>query len=228
MKVNRQPEARRRSYGQACTLARTLDLVGERWTLLIVRELLMGPKRFSDLLPGLPGIGKNLLAARLRQLESEGLVARRELPPPAASRVYELTATGRALGPAMAALGRWGIEHLGPAPRGFVFRLGWAMFPLSYMADTAAARGLHETYEFRVGGESFHLVVDDGAVLPRSGPAAAPDLVIAMDQDTLTALFAGRLDALAALGDGRIAVDGPPEALEHAIAILVAGGPGAP
>lgn len=219
MKVNQEPSTRR-SYQQACTLARTLDLVGERWTLLVLRELMMGPKRFSDLLPGLPGIGKNLLAARLRHLEAEGILARRDLPAPAASRVYELTEDGWALGPALAALGRWGAERLGPAPRGYTFRLGWAMFPLSYMANADAARGLHETYEFRVGDDCFHLVVDDGSVLPRSGPAAEPELVITMDEDTLRGLFDGAVDPVAALGSGRIATEGPPETLGRALAVL--------
>jgi DNA-binding HxlR family transcriptional regulator len=219
MKVNHQPPPRR-SYQQACTLARTLDVVGDRWTLLIVRELMMGQKRFTDLLPGLPGIGKNLLAARLRHLESEGLIARRELPPPAASRVYELTDDGRALGPALAALGRWGVERLGPAPRGYVFRLGWAMFPLTYMANTEAARGLHETYEFRVEDEAFHLTVDDGAVIPHSGPAAEPDLTITMDEETLLGLFGGGLDPVVALTEGRVSAEGSGDALQHALAVL--------
>ena len=131
----------RRSYEQYCSLARTLDLVGERWTLLVVRELMLGPKRFADLLDGLPGIGRNLLTDRLRHMEAEHLVARRQLPAPAPARVYELTPDGRALGPALAALGRWGIERLDPPPATAVFRPGWAMFPLAYMADREAARG---------------------------------------------------------------------------------------
>src|SRR3712207_3261653 len=101
-----------RSYDQFCGLAKALDVLGERWTLLVVRELLLGPKRYSDLLEGLPGIGTNLLAARLKALEASGLVGRRRLPPPAASNVYELTERGRALEPAIFELIRWGLDLL--------------------------------------------------------------------------------------------------------------------
>jgi len=200
----------RRSYEQACTLARTLDVVGERWTLLLIRELMLGPRRFTDLLDGLPGIGRNLLAARLRHLESEGLVEKGRLPPPAASQVYELTDDGRALGPAMAELGRWGIERLDRPPRRYGFRPGWAVFPLAYMADTGAAKGVREIYEFRIEGETFHLRVADGRVEPRNGAAQRPDLVVTMDAPTLRELFFEDLSAVEGLTSGRIAVEGAP------------------
>ena len=214
----------RRSYEQACSLARTLDIVGERWTLLVLRELMIGPKRFTDLLPGLPGIGKNLLAERLRHLEAHGLVRRRLLPPPAASRVYELTPDGRALGPALSALGRWGIERLAPAPDAALFRASWAMFPMSYMADAGAARGVRETYEFQIDDETFHLRVDDGSVEPRAGGAEDPDLTITMSNDTLRELFFGELEAPDALARGLVAFEGSEKALQNAVAIL-AGAP---
>src|SRR5262249_19104128 len=99
-----------RSYRQYCAVARGLDVVGERWTLLIVRGLLVGPKRYKDLLDGLPGIGTNLLAARLKELEKVGVVRRTVLPPPAGSTVYELTESGQALEPVVMALGRWGVR----------------------------------------------------------------------------------------------------------------------
>src|SRR5450631_891320 len=102
----------RRTYGQFCPVARALDLLGERWTLLIVRELLTGPQRYSDLRDGLPGMWSNLLAQRLRDLDAAGLVQRRELPPPAARLVYELTERGRALAPVVYELARWGLELL--------------------------------------------------------------------------------------------------------------------
>jgi DNA-binding HxlR family transcriptional regulator len=102
----------RRTYGQFCPVARSLDLLGERWTLLIVRELLIGPQRYSDLRDRLPGMWSNLLAQRLRDLDEAGVVQRRELPPPAARLVYELTERGRALEPAMYELARWGLDLL--------------------------------------------------------------------------------------------------------------------
>jgi DNA-binding HxlR family transcriptional regulator len=210
----------RRSYMQACTMARTLDVVGERWTLLLIRELMLGPRRFSDLLGGLPGIGKNLLAQRLRHLEAEGLIERRTLPPPAASSVYELTDVGWALGPALAELGRWGAERLPPPSRKSVFQPAWAMFPLAYLADTEATAGVRHTYEFRVGDELFHLRVRDGKVIPRNGPAESPDLTITMNAKTLRELFFEGLDPAAAVGDGRVAIEGAPETFATALAIL--------
>ena len=104
----------KRSYKQHCGIARGLDLIGERWALLIVRELVLGPRRFTDLREGLPGIATNVLSQRLRQLEQDRIVARRQLPPPAASNVYELTDYGRELVPIMLALGRWGARSMGP------------------------------------------------------------------------------------------------------------------
>ena len=210
----------RRSYRQFCTMARTLDLVGERWTLLLVRELMIGPQRFTDLLEGLAGIGRNLLADRLRRLEEHGLVKRRRLPPPAGSRVYELTEDGRALGPVLTALGRWGAEHLEPAPSDFLFRAAWMMFPLSYMADIEAARGVHQIYEFRVGEETFHLKVDDGSVIPERGPASAADVVFSIDPLSFRQLFTGELTAPDALAQGRVQVEGSAEDTIRALAIL--------
>src|SRR3954454_17235139 len=185
---------------------------------------MLGPRRFTDLLDGLPGIGRNLLAARLRHLEAEGIVGKRRLAPPAASQVYELAEEVGALGPAMAALGRWGVERLDRPPRRYMFRPGWAVFPLAYMADTAAAQGVRETYEFRIDGETSHLRVADGIVEPRNGAAQRPDLVVTMDAPTLRELFFEDLSAVEGLTSGRIAVEGAPEVLGRAMAIL-AGGP---
>src|ERR1700721_100669 len=107
----------KRSYSDSCGIARALDAVGERWALLVVRELLLGPKRFTDLRTGLPRIGPDMLAARLRALEDAGLVVQRWLAPPAARTVYELTARGRELEPVLHALGRWGSgQALRPDP----------------------------------------------------------------------------------------------------------------
>jgi len=209
----------RRSYQQFCSMATALDVIGERWTLLIVRELMLGPQRFKDLLDGLPGIGRNLLSARLKHLEAEGLVARRRLPPPAASAVYELTEEGGSLGPVMSELGRWGAERLGPREPGQHFRAGWAMFPLSYMADREAAQGLDEVYEFRVDEETFHLRVRDGDVQPRAGSAGRAEMVAKMDTATLADLLAQTLTPVQAIAQGRVSIDGSPEALQHALAL---------
>lgn len=214
----------RRSYEQYCTLASALDVLGERWTLLIVRELMLGPRRFKDLLDNLPGIGRNLLSARLKHLEEEGLLRRRQLPAPAASWVYELTADGRGLGPVLAELGRWGIARLGSPRPSQTFRAAWAMFPLSYGADREAARGLRESYEFRVDEETFHLEIDDGSVTPFAGGSERPDLILTMSTETMRDLLSGDLEPVEAVTGGRVAVEGSPEALQHSLA-LYAGPP---
>jgi DNA-binding HxlR family transcriptional regulator len=210
----------RRSYGQYCTLAEALDVVGERWTLLIVRELMLGPRRFTDLARNLPGMGRNLLSERLRHLEDEGLVSRRTLDPPAASRVYELSEDGRALGPVLAELGRWGVRRLGEPRPGQEFRAAWAMFPLSYMANREAAEGLRETYEFRVDDEVFQIAVDDGTVVPRSGSPQPADVTIMVSAESLLDLLAGTVEPLEAISSGRVVIEGEPAAIGNCLAIV--------
>src|ERR687884_2186422 len=129
-----------RSYRQFCGIARALDLVGERWALLVVRELVLGPKRFSDLREGLPGIATNVLTQRLQQLRRDGVVARRRLPPPAASSVYELTEYGQELVPIMLALGRWGARTMGARSPEQTLRAEWLAVALKafYQPEAAA------------------------------------------------------------------------------------------
>src|SRR5215210_6138515 len=152
----------KRSYGQYCTVARALDVVGERWTLLLVRELSTGPKRFKDLLEGLPGIGTNLLAARLKTLEAERIVQRATLPPPAGSNVYELTELGRSLEPVIVTLSRWGARLLDTPREEDDLRAGWAAFAVRSAIGRGAVGGRPSTYEFRIDGEAFHVWVRDG------------------------------------------------------------------
>ncbi len=198
----------KRSYGQHCTVARALDVVGERWTLLLVRELLTGPKRFKDLLAGLPGIGTNLLAARLKSLEEHGILRRTTLPPPAGCDVYELTGLGRSLEPVVVALSRWGSRLVGDPRDGDERRPAWATLALRSLLREEAVDGQRETYELRIDGEAFHLRVEGGAVEARQGPAEAPDVVVAGGSGTLLALCAGRLDLDEALGSGGVRIEG--------------------
>lgn len=202
----------RRSYDQYCTVARALDVVGERWTLLLVRELLTGPKRFKDLLGGLPGIGTNLLTGRLKALEEEGILRRATLPPPAGSKVYELTELGRSLEPVIVELSRWGSRLLG-TPRGEDdLRPAWAAVALRSVFDAAGASpGSKETYEFRIDGEVFHVRVEGGGVEARQGPAADPDLVIAGATEAFIAVAAGRMGPDEAVRAGSIWVEGSRE-----------------
>src|SRR3712207_5449347 len=132
-------------YQQYCALARALDVAGDRWTLLIVRELLPGPRRITDLIDGPPGISRKILTERLRALERDGVVARTELPPPAARQVYELTDDGRDLADATGSLGRWGVRRLGVRRSGESFQGRWSAVGMAMVANREAARGVSET-----------------------------------------------------------------------------------
>ena len=194
----------KRAYRHLCFLTRALDVVGERWTLLIVRELLLGPQRYKDLLDALSGIGTNLLAVRLKTLEGAGVVTRRTLPPPAGSSVYELTDLGEDLGPVVVALAQWGARLMeGDVPEGGSLAR-WAMLGMLHqLFRPDLARGVRETYEFRVDDEVFHLRVNDGVAKARQGPAADPDVVIITDVETFCALAAGELSPIEAVSSGR-------------------------
>jgi DNA-binding HxlR family transcriptional regulator len=186
--VATSPSEAGRSYGQFCGLARALDLVGERWAFLVVRELALGPKRFKDLLDGLPGVSTNVLASRLRQLERDGIVQRRILPAPAGSSVYELTEYGRELEPAMLALGRWGARSLGPRGER-VLRSHWLALALKGMFRPAAADGRARTYEVRLPDGSFVARIRRRALDVTPGAAEDADLVLETDDDGLVALL---------------------------------------
>jgi DNA-binding HxlR family transcriptional regulator len=193
-----------RSYAQYCGLAHALDLVGERWTLLIARELLAGPRRYTDLAQGLVSVPTNVLATRLREMESNGLVRRRRLPSPAASvAVYELTEEGESLGGAMNELARWGMRTLPPAPLGQPFRAHWLVLALGARFDPAAAAGVSESYEFDIEGDGvvcFEIV--DGEGQARLGPTAKPIVRIAADGETFAALTGGAISTSEALKMG--------------------------
>src|SRR5215211_660530 len=210
----------KRSYGQYCTVARALDVVGERWTLLLVRELLTGPKRIKDLLEGLPGIGTNLLTVRLKDLEGYGVVRRATLPPPAPSKVYELTELGRSLEPVIAALGRWGLEFLGTPNREDDLRPAWAVVAMRSALKQEAARSLQETYEFRIDEEAFHLRVKDGEVEALQGPAVDPDLIVRGSTQAFLALAAGQVEPGETLNAGEIQIEGDQETLARCVEVL--------
>jgi DNA-binding HxlR family transcriptional regulator len=196
-----------RSYEDGCAAAHALDLVGERWALLVVRELLLGPKRFTDLRAGLPGASPNVLAQRLRELEGGGIVRRRKLPPPAASRIYELTEWGMELEPVIIRLGRWGARspskpHDAP--------LGVDSLILSFrtMFDPLAAEGLSATYGLRFGEDRFRVEVADGRFNVERGIAEKPDATIETDSNTMAALVYEGRDLAEALRSGDIKIEG--------------------
>jgi DNA-binding HxlR family transcriptional regulator len=215
-------EMAHRTYGQMCPVARALDVLGERWTLLVVRELLLGPKRFKDLLELLPAMGTNRLSERLRTLQKSGAVVRRTLPPPAGVPVYELTESGERLAPVVHCLGAWGAglpldERADPASgRAELIALG-----LAGACDPAVTAGLDEAYEFLVGTEHFHVSARDGRAQARSGPASMEPVVRAdCDLETFIGLAAGTLRPRAAVRSGRLRAQGEEEALTRAFAII--------
>ena len=210
----------KRSYNQYCAVARAMDIVGERWTLLIVRELLPGPKRFKDLLEGLPGIGTNLLAARLKDLEGYGVVRRTTLPPPAASRVYELTELGRSLEPVIMGLARWGLEFLGASREKEDRQPAWAMVALRSLLKPEAAGEVRESYEFRLDDEVFHVWIENGEIEVRQGTTADPYLVVRSDTQTLLAVAAGRVEPGEAVASGAIEIEGDREVRERCVKML--------
>jgi DNA-binding HxlR family transcriptional regulator len=180
--------ATKRTYGDRCGVARALDVVGERWALLVVRELLLGPKRFTDLRAGLPHVSADVLTERLKELERAGVVRRGTLPPPAASRIYELTERGRALEPIVIALGRWG--SVAPFPPGDA-QIGDDAFviALKSLFEPAAADGLDARYELRLGDQRFRVHVADGRLDVARGPADQPDATIESDAGTLASVL---------------------------------------
>ncbi|MBW8481887.1 winged helix-turn-helix transcriptional regulator [Actinomadura parmotrematis] len=205
-----------RNYNQYCATARTLDLVGERWTLLLIRELLTGPKRFGDLQANLRGLGTGLLAARLKHLEREGLARKVTLPPPARTPAYALTEAGAELGPAVLALARWGMTWaLGERQEGETFRPGWAVLGLEACFLPEASAGLRVVYEFRVADEVFHADIADGTVRMLHGPAQRPDASVTMGEDALIAIASGRSSLGAAIGAGDATVSGSTEAIRR-------------
>jgi DNA-binding HxlR family transcriptional regulator/putative sterol carrier protein len=199
-------------YQQYCALARTLDVAGDRWTLLIVRELTPGPRRFTDLLDGLPGVSRNLLTERLRALERDGIVARQELPPPAARQVYELTDDGRDLAVAMAPLIAWGARRIGDRKPGESFRARWPAVAMAGLADRDAARGVSEIYQYLVGDSAFHFSVDDGSIELHDGRAQDPAVTLTTDEETWAEIASGKITASSAAAAGALTIDGDPEA----------------
>ncbi|GAB2796338.1 helix-turn-helix domain-containing protein [Streptomyces chlorus] len=205
----------RRSYDQYCSAARALDAVGDRWTLLIVRELLAGPRRYTDLHADLPGVSTDVLASRLKDMEREGLTTRRRLPPPGAAYVYELTGRGRALLPVLQALGAWGQAALGERRPTDAVRAHWFALPLLRALDGVGAGegegvGGGGLVEVRLEEGRFHLRVgaEDGPVYGDGPAPGEPDAVLVLDTGTCTAISRGESTVADAVRDGRVAVSG--------------------
>jgi DNA-binding HxlR family transcriptional regulator len=207
-------------FDQYCPIAHALSLVGERWALLVVRELLRGPKRYTDLAAGLPGIGTNVLATRLRELEAAGVVQRRRLPPPAASTVYELTEYGAGLEEVMHAVARWGARSLGLPRREDDLDPTWGLNAFPALFYPERARGLTETYVIRVDDDVFTVRLEDGCLHTDLGAGADADLDVAMDVATFFALASGELPATEAIEQGRVRLEGDPETLARCFRVF--------
>ncbi|MBC9712859.1 helix-turn-helix transcriptional regulator [Streptomyces sp. TRM66268-LWL] len=200
--------ARRRSYDQYCAAARALDLVGDRWTLLIVRELLAGPRRYTDLHADLPGVSTDMLATRLKDMERDGLALRRKLPAPSSSYVYELTPRGQDLLPVLQALGEWGAPELAERRPTDAVRAHWLALPLLRQLTALGEPGV---VEVRLDEGLFHVRVEAGEPLYGEGAVAQADARIALHGDLGERLARGETDLARAVREGtaRVSGDGP-------------------
>ena len=194
-----------RSYGQYCGLARGLDVVGDRWVLLIVRELLGGPRRYGELLDGLPGIATNLLAERLRTMQDNGLVARGD------DDHYALTEWGEGLRDVVYAIGRWAYPLMDRRAEDDAFRSHWIVHPVTALFPGSDPSRPELTIEVRCGDASMTIRSEDGKVTVAAGQAAAPDVVLTGPPDAVVGLLAQRIDrdeakqrGLTITGDARL------------------------
>jgi DNA-binding HxlR family transcriptional regulator len=208
-----------RTYGDGCGIAHALDLVGERWALLVVRELLLGPKRFTDLRGGLPSASTNVLSQRLRELEQAGIVRRRKLPPPAGSSVYELTGWGRELKPIVLSLGTWAVRS--PSfPEGAPVGTDSVVLALGTFFDAGAAGDLRAIYELRLDESTFRVDIGDGRIEVEHGPAEHPDAIVETDAMALSAVIWNGRDLDDAVQAGEVRIEGDRRALDRFLGLF--------
>lgn len=203
-----------RSYNQYCGLAYALDIVGDRWTILIIRELIPGPRRFTDLVEGLPGISSNLLAQRLKHLEQHGILSRRTLPPPAGSTVYELTSLGQALEQTLLELGKWGSQFVPPSSEDdALLNVGSYALTLKIFFRPEQAQGIDETYELHVDDEVLQVQIKDGEIHVQQGTDRTADVIFRTDMPTYLGLLQRQIHPDEAITEGRIQIEGDSTAL---------------
>ncbi|MHA6693416.1 winged helix-turn-helix transcriptional regulator [Homoserinimonas sp. A520] len=205
-----------RSYSDACGLARALDLVGERWALLVIRELVVGSKRYTDLVVSLPGVSTNILSSRLSELEQAGIVARRKLPPPTPVSVYELTAWGKELEPAILALGRWGARTTLDLS---TQSLSPASFVLSLRTNFSGtlAEGVQVRFGTRLDDQRFVGVIDHSGFAIEQDQQAPVDVEISGDPKSLAAVFYAGASLQAAVDAGSLTVSGDRKVLPQIV-----------
>jgi DNA-binding HxlR family transcriptional regulator len=209
-----------RTYGDGCAIARGLDVIGERWALLVVRELLLGPKRYTDLRRGLASASPNVLSQRLRELEQAGIVRRRKLPPPAGSRVYELTEWGLALEDTVMSIGQWAARSPTPPSDAPIVSADSIVLALRARFDTRAAEGLRADYELRLGEDRFRVQVADDQIEIARGGADRADATIETDNDTLGAVLWGGLPLADAQRSGALTIGGDKAAVKRFVRLF--------
>jgi DNA-binding HxlR family transcriptional regulator len=208
-----------RTYGDGCGIAHGLDLVGERWALLVVRELLLGPKRFTDLRGGLPSASTNVLSQRLRELEQAGIVRRRTLPPPAGSSVYELTDWGRELKPIVLSLGTWAVRS--PSfPEGAPVGTDSVVLALGTFFDAEAAGDLEARYELRLDDSTFHVDIATGEIAVDRGPAEDPVAIVETDAATFSSIVWNGRDLDDAQRAGELRIEGDRPAVDRLLGLF--------
>jgi DNA-binding HxlR family transcriptional regulator/putative sterol carrier protein len=219
-KTAKAPKASPRRYGQYCPVATSLDVLGERWTLLIVRNLMMGPQRYTDLRQALPGVATDLLTARLRTLEEAGYVERRRLPRPASVMVYQLTPAGQRIAVVVLELGRIGLARLGPPADDDLVTSDALVLSLRPSFRPEVAGEVEESYQLELDGESYVVNVHPGWAETGRGIASGPELTLTATTQAFAALISGAVDAKAALSAGDVSIEGPRRALGRFLAIF--------
>jgi len=212
--------SKKRSYGDACGIARALDTVGERWALMVVRELVLGPKRFTDLRTGLPHVSPDVLAQRLKDLEVSGVLVKRKLAPPAASQVYELTPKGFALEPVLVALGRWGgVEAAPPTPE-MGISIDAQLLSLRTLFDPERAGDLELTVAMELDGQEFFATVAGAALVAERGAPASADVSITGSHSSLIELIRGARGVDEMVADGDLTLEGDRQGFERFIELF--------
>jgi DNA-binding HxlR family transcriptional regulator len=209
-----------RSYAQLCGIAAALDVIGDRWTPLVLRDLMLGPLRFGDLVEGLPGIGTNTLTARLKQLEASGVVHRRLLPLPDRGTVYELTAYGSELEPILLALGRWGTKSMSLLPAGVASRSRWLAAAMLAFHDGSRRVARPTTWELRLTDGPFTVRAQDTSLTVTAGAPENANLIVTAEDEQLHRLLTHRFTPAEAIASGAITIEGDASTLPRLVELF--------
>ncbi len=215
------------SYGQYCPIAYALDILGERWTMLVIRELMHGPRTYKSMFQNLPDMGAIKLTRRLNSLERKGVVHRQTTEPRSADELYRLTERGEKLKPILKDLAAWGLESLALPTEQEVYSPLWSLIEFQIMFKPEKADNLNMMFELRVENESFHVVIGNGTLSTHVGPASSPLFIISTDSATFIMILRGHLSLRMAIQQQRVAVDGSLAALSRTLDIFGLRSPGA-